>query len=70
MYLVEGSEGYYSPGSPALVLAVAPSPLNRPHRTGVCKEILTWFVFEDCHVGVMDAMSVLVVTLRVGRCNG
>lgn len=54
MYLVECSEGYYSPGSSALVLAVAPSPLNRPHRIGVCKEILTWFVFEDCH----------------GRCNG
>lgn len=56
---MEGSEGYCSPGSSAVVFAVAPSPLNRPHRTGICKEILTCLCMKTVMVGVMDAVSVL-----------
>ena len=29
-----------------MVLTLAPSPLNRPHRTGFCREMLIFFVFE------------------------
>lgn len=47
-----------------MVLTLAPPPLNRPHRTGFCRKMLIFFVFEvspdgskGCNVSLLSGVT-------------